>query len=226
MKNINLIIDFDSTFVKVETLDVLSKISLRNNPNKKHIINEITSITDDAMNGRITFDIALSKRIKMLQAKKSDIDNVISLIQGSISTSFIKNKEFFIKNSKNCYIVSGGFKEIIFPVVNSYGFKNENIFANTFEIEKNNIIDVNQTNPLVKDKGKVEILKQHINTNNKDSIILGDGYTDYELKKYQTAKYFIQFIENINRKSLNNKADLIANNFDNVIEFINKVNNE
>ena len=30
MKNINLIIDFDSTFVKEETLDILAKVSLEN----------------------------------------------------------------------------------------------------------------------------------------------------------------------------------------------------
>ena len=34
MKNINLIIDFDSTFIKLETLDALAEISLQNNSNK------------------------------------------------------------------------------------------------------------------------------------------------------------------------------------------------
>ena len=60
MKNINLIIDFDSTFIKLETLDALAEISLQNNSNKKSIIEDITSITKSAMNGEINFDIALS----------------------------------------------------------------------------------------------------------------------------------------------------------------------
>ena len=71
----------------------------------------------------------------------------------------------------------------------------------------------------------MEVLKKYININKKNTIIIGDGYTDYELKKYKEAKYFIQFIENINRKSLNSKADFIASNFDEIIEFI-KLKNE
>ena len=56
------------------------------------------------------------------------------------------------------------------------------------------------------------------------NIIIGDGYTDYELKKYNEAKYFIQFIENVNRKSLNKHADIIAKSFNEVINFIKLLN--
>ena len=82
------------------------------------------------------------------------------------------------------------------------------------------IIGVDNNNLLSKKKGKVSVLKKHINLNNKTSIVLGDGYTDYELKKYNEAKYFIQFIENINRKSLNKHADIIVENFNEVITFL------
>ncbi len=224
MNNINLIIDFDSTFIKLETLDALAKISLNNKKNKNNVIAEIASITNRAMNGDITFDAALSKRISMLNASKKDIIEVISLINNSVSNSIIKNKKFFINNNKNCYIVSGGFTEIILPVVKSFGFKEENVFANQLIINDNKVKGVETKNPLSKDKGKVYIVNKHINQNNKTSIIIGDGYTDYELKKYNEAKYFIQFIENVNRKSLNKHADIIAKNFNEVINFIKLLN--
>ena len=44
MNNINLIIDFDSTFIKLETLDALANISLNNTADKNNTIKEITSI--------------------------------------------------------------------------------------------------------------------------------------------------------------------------------------
>ena len=40
-----LIIDFDSTFIKTETLDELSKICLNLNPNSAKILTQIKSIT-------------------------------------------------------------------------------------------------------------------------------------------------------------------------------------
>ena len=224
IKNINLIIDFDSTFIKLETLDTLADISLNNNKNKEGIIREVTSITNSAMNGDISFDVALSKRIAMLNASSKDIKKLISQIENQISSSINDNKRFFTNYSENCYIVSGGFTEIIFPIVKKFGFKKDNIFANQLIIKNNKITGVNTKNPLSKDKGKVYVLNKYINQNNKTSIILGDGYTDYELKKFNEAKYFIQFIENINRKSLNKHADIVANNFNEVINFIKLLN--
>ena len=216
----NLVIDFDSTIVKVETLDIIAQLSSNNN-----IIQKIKNITNDAMEGRIGFQEALNKRIQILSISKNDIDLSTKLINKSITNSFLKNKRFLKENCDNCYIVSGGFKEIIDPIATNLGFKKNNIFANTFNF-KNNIVDsIDKNNFLSNNKGKVEILKNYININKKDSIIIGDGYTDYEIKKYNEAKYFVQFIENINRESLNSKADLIASNFNEIIEFV-KLKNE
>ena len=66
-KNINLLIDFDSTFVEVETLDVLAEVCFGSDSN---IVNSINDITNKAMSGEIPFDIALKKRIKILKANK------------------------------------------------------------------------------------------------------------------------------------------------------------
>ena len=52
------------------------------------------------------------------------------------------------------------------------------------------------------------------------NIIIGDGYTDYEIKKFGYAEKFIQFSENINRPILNSIADYTAYNFNDVINYI------
>ena len=226
-KGINLLIDFDSTFVKVETLDSLATISLKNNPNKYSIINQISRLTSKAMQGDISFDVALFERIKLLKANQSHIREVTNYIDNNVSESIKKNKQFFKKHSNNCFIISGGFKEIILPIVKPYGFKEKNVFGNTFVLNRNKEIkDIDRGNPLSKEKGKITIAKNlndyllTLNENN-TSIIIGDGYTDFEIKKFNQVKFFIQFIENINRKSLNNNADYIAKNFEEVIRFIN-----
>ena len=230
MDHFKLIIDFDSTFIKVETLDILAAVCFENETDKANKINAITDITKKAMNGDIPFDKALKKRIKILNANKTEVNKTLKIIKNNISDSFKRNQKFFKENANNCFIVSGGFREIILPVVKPYGFKDKNVFGNNF-IYKNDgtIFTINRENPLSQEFGKIKISK-HINQNkstsnkHKISIILGDGYTDYEVNKYGKADYFIQFVENINRKSLNNKADIIAENFDDVINFIDKIN--
>ena len=174
-------------------------------------------ITRDAMNGKIGFSNALKKRILLLKAKKDHLKEVIAVIKNSITDSFIQNKEFFKENRSNCYVISGGFIEIICPVLKSFNIPVENIFANNFIYDnEDNIISVDDNNPLSRDKGKIEIAKNILGQN----IIIGDGYTDYEIKKFGYAEKFIQFSENINRPVLNSIADYTAYSFNDVRKYI------
>ena len=216
--NINLLIDFDSTFIILESLEIISLLSLKND---KNTISKIAKITDDAMKGEISFSKALNKRIKMLNANRAHLNQTIQILKNNISKSFIKNIDFIKNNSSNIFIISGGFKELIFPIVEKFNLKYENIYANDFLFDSNdNIIGIDQSNPLSKDQGKATVADNISGEN----IIIGDGYTDYEIKKYGAANTFIQFTENINRKNINSKADLISNNFDQIISFIKKNN--
>ena len=212
-KNINLLIDFDSTIIKDESLELLSEISVKNSADKIKIAN----ITRDAMEGKIGFSNALKERVALLKSTKKQLKDVITVIEKRLTDSFIKNKDFFRHNSTNCFIISGGFIEIIHPVLEPFNILKSNIFANEFLYDKNdNIISVNHDNLLSKDKGKVEVAKNIIGQN----IIIGDGYTDYEVKQSGHAKRFIQFSENINRPILNSLSDYTAYNFNDVINYI------
>ena len=215
MKN-HIIIDFDSTFIKTESLDILAKVSKSCNQKSEK---KITEITEMGMNGKISFKNSLNERIKLFSATKKDIDNTIKIIKTHISSSFKKNKNFIKKNSNYIYIISSGFIEIIRPIVKSFGIKDKNIYANSFKYDLNkNVIGYDKDNPLSKSKGKVNILKKL----KLDGIvhIIGDGYTDYEIKKENYADYFYLYTENIKRKSLIKKADFLLKSFD---EFIVKL---
>lgn len=215
MKN-HIIIDFDSTFIKTESLDILAKVSKSCNQKSEK---KITEITEMGMNGNISFKNSLNQRIKLFSATKKDIDNTIKIIKTHISPSFKKNKNFIKKNSNYIYIISSGFIEIIRPIVKSFGIKDKNIYANSFKYDLNkNVIGYDKDNPLSKSKGKVNILKKL----KLDGIvhIIGDGYTDYEIKKENYADYFYLYTENIKRESLIKKADFLLKSFD---EFIVKL---
>ena len=60
-KEINLILDFDSTIVELETIEVLANFSLEKNPEKNKIYSEIKDMTNLAMSGKLSFSIVLLK---------------------------------------------------------------------------------------------------------------------------------------------------------------------
>ena len=217
MKKINLIFDFDSTICRFETIEVLAEIALKNKENKEKILNDIKKITSQAMDGKISFPYALQKRVSLLNIKKEHLLETIDFMKGKLTRSFYDNIDNFNKNINNSFIISGGFIEIILPLLKPYGFNANNIFANSF-LFNSKIATIDKSNVLSMEKGK-NLAAKDIKG---DNIIIGDGYTDYELKKYNNANIFILFTENIFRRSLESKADFIANNFNDVFDFIAK----
>ena len=77
MKNMlngkTLFIDFDSTFVKIETVDELAKITLKNDVEKESKLHRILDITQRAMSGELDFPTALQKRLDILSLTKNNI---------------------------------------------------------------------------------------------------------------------------------------------------------
>lgn len=67
----NFIIDFDSTFVKIESLDLLASIALNGRPDQEERVSKISSITDQGMNGDISFSESLSSRLALLDAHQN-----------------------------------------------------------------------------------------------------------------------------------------------------------
>ncbi|PIV11004.1 phosphoglycerate dehydrogenase [Candidatus Roizmanbacteria bacterium CG03_land_8_20_14_0_80_35_26] len=207
------IIDFDSTFVQVEALDELANIALRKNPRKKEILEKIKKITKAGMEGKIPFNQSLKKRIKLFETNKKDLNKLIRLLKRKITVSIARNKEFFRKYHKNIYIISGGFKEYILPLFKPLGIDKKNILANEFIFDsQGKIIGFDKKNLLSQDKGKIKQIKT-LNLPGKIYVI-GDSYTDYQIKEAGLANNFFVFCENIKRDAIIKKADRVLPNFD------------
>jgi D-3-phosphoglycerate dehydrogenase len=216
------IIDFDSTFTQVEALDELARISLKNHPDREKIYQQIEDYTNASMEGRLSFTQSLEARVKLLQANREHLKQLITHLKKKVSVSFSRNTEFFKKHQDEVLIVSGGFKEFIIPVVtDEYYIKKENIYANTFEFDEDgNIIGYDRENPLSQEGGKVKLLKE-LNLQG-DIYGIGDGYSDFQLKESGMIKKFFAFTENIERKSVAERADHITPSFDEFL-YINKL---
>ncbi len=207
------IIDFDSTFVQVESLDLLSSLS-ENKTNIK-LIEDITKL---GMDGEISFSESLEKRIKLIDSTVQEINKTVEKLHYLVTPSFKKNKAFLEKNRNNIFIISSGFHELIDPVVSEFGIKPENVFANNFNILNDRVSGFDSSNILSKDQGKAKLVG---NMKLQGTIhVIGDGYTDYEIKKEGFADKFYLFTENIMRESLSKNADYLLKSLDQFIKLI------
>lgn len=215
------IIDFDSTLTKVEALEELATISLKNSLRKEEILSEIKNITNLGMESKISITESLAQRIKLLQANKRHIELLTKILKRKITPSFLRNKDFFKLHRENIYIISNGFKEFIVPVAKQFDVLEKNIFANTFIYDNNgDIIGFDETNSLNHENGKVELLKS-LNLDG-EVYVIGDGYTDYQMKESGLVTKFFAFTENVKRDSIVKKADYVIPTFDEFL-YINKL---
>ncbi|MDI1323551.1 MAG: phosphoglycerate dehydrogenase [Algoriphagus sp.] len=221
-QTIKFIIDFDSTFTQVEALDILGEISLSKDPARDEKLQAIKDITDKGMDGSITFRESLELRLDILKANKSQITDLIAALKKKVSKSFDRNKEFLLENANDIFIISNGFKDFIIPIVADYGIQKENVFANEFVYDEHgNIVDFNRENPLSKNNGKAETIRR-VNLEG-DIYVIGDGYTDYEIKASGLANKFYAFTENVSRARVTKEADHIAPSLDEIL-YINNLN--
>ena len=217
----NYIFDFDSTLTRVEALDVLAEITLANNPKKDEIIQEIIEITNLGIDGEISFTESLERRIKLLNANKSDLSILITELKKQVSKSIEENKEFFENFSNDIYVVSCGFKEFIDDIVKDYNIPSERVFANEFKFDENeNIIGFDEKNVLATHNGKIQCLKD-LNLEGEIQVI-GDGYSDYVTREAGVADKFFAYTENVSRDKTTENADHVAPNLDEFL-YVNKL---
>ena len=108
------IIDFDSTFTKVEGLDELANIALAGNPNREKVVQQIRNLTEMGMNGEISFSEALSRRIKLLNANRSHVELLVDFLMTKISGKWnVLNNIIFYRKALN--VIKG---EISASIVN------------------------------------------------------------------------------------------------------------
>ncbi|RIV68449.1 phosphoglycerate dehydrogenase [Flagellimonas aequoris] len=213
------VFDFDSTLTRVEALDVLAEMTLQGNPKREEIVKEIQKITNLGIDGDISFTESLERRIRLLNANKADLQNLVAELRQKISRSIASNKEFFHEYSEDIYVISCGFKEFIDPIVEEYNIPSDRVYANTFKFdEEGNIIGFDETNVLAAHNGKIECLKK-LDLDGEVQVI-GDGYSDYVMREAGIAHKFFAYTENVHREKAASNADHVAPNLDEFL-FVN-----
>ncbi|MFT3998432.1 MAG: HAD-IB family phosphatase, partial [Asticcacaulis sp.] len=155
-----LVLDFDSTFTKVEALDVLAEQLFASDPARLTDLKAIKDLTELAMSGEIGFGEALQRRVQILKPSRSDIEALTEALKEQVSASIERNRKVFEENPGKIRIISGGFHEFIEPVVAAFGIRPEHVLANRLVFDETGVaVGVDQDNPLSKDGGKIVALR-------------------------------------------------------------------
>ena len=220
-----LLFDFDSTFNQKEMLEWLAWFALADTDRQSTIFKQIETITNSGMNIDLSFRESLEKRLALFSASRENLDQLVDFLQKHMTDSIITHRDFIIRNSKQIYIVSGGFREAIIPVVKNFGIDESHVFANSFEFDGDDrIVGVDWTNPMSRDGGKVDVVRQ-LNLNGTIHMI-GDGKTDFQVWEEGIAQHFFLFNENVARPKVvdvvstameSHETIKIANSFDDIL---------
>lgn len=209
---IRFILDFDSTLVRVETLDLMAEMM----PDSAALGPHVQAITDAAMEGRIGFQAALKERLSVLRLRRDQLPALASRLQQEISPSFLRNRAFLAEHADRIHVVTSGFRELVEPVLKSLGLKPTNLLANDLSFDPEGRIDgCDWTNPLSTDGGKARAVAA-LNLDG-EVVAVGDGITDYEIFAAGAAQRFYAFTENVARASVLAKAPHVAPSFDEVL---------
>ena len=217
-KDWTLILDFDSTIIKGESLDLLAETVFENRlePNLK--LQDIKKLTDEGMEGRISFQESLNRRLKILELDQFHLNKAITSVTKLISPSFKEHIDWLKKYRDDILIFSGGFKDMIKPIAMKLGLKKENIYANELIFKNGKFNGLDENSALSRSGGKLNQAKQL--SLNENLIVVGDGITDWEIKKLGDQVTFFAYTENVSRKNVVKKADFEVNNFDEVVKYI------
>ena len=216
-----LLIDFDSTFVTVESLELLAEISLRTgfgDAQRATRIEKIRDLTRRAMAGHLSFTEALERRFELLEPKREQLPELVNALKRRVSPSFQRPREFIREHAGHTYIISAGFHEYIEPVVEDYGIPPEHVLANRLVSQPNGSLGFDPTSALAHDRGKVSAVRDL----GLDGTIIavGDGISDLELQLDGACDVFFAYTEAVDRPEVSSRATYRATSFDDIVEFI------
>ncbi len=167
--------DCDSTLSKIEGIDELG--------GRVGMLDEMTALTNAAMNGELALEEVYGKRLDLIQPDKSQMDWLAGLYISEMVEGVEEVFNTLLQNGKQVHIISGGIRQAILPLAEKLGVAFDHVHAvDVVFNEDGSYKEFDQQSPLAKTGGKAVICKQ-IQQGDLPMAMIGDGKTDLEAKQ-------------------------------------------
>lgn len=198
----SVIFDFDSTLIRVESLEEILRPHLEANPK---LAEEMETITNRGMEGLISFRESLEQRLAMAQPRLADVQKFGESAKAYLTEGLDQVIIWLQGKGADVHIVSGGLKEAIVPLAAELGMTEDHVHAVALKWQPDGSlegIDLNDPFSDTKRAGFAQLRPKLASP----CIVIGDGYTDFELFNSGLAEHFIAFTAHKRREAV------VANN--------------
>jgi D-3-phosphoglycerate dehydrogenase len=212
----HFVFDFDSTLIQTESLPELARISLRHHPERAERLREVERLTELTASGQMSMAEGISLRLDLASAHRKHVDSLIRVLRRSLTPSVKRNRAFFRNYRSQIYVLSNGFQEFIGPVLETLGLNSKHLFANSLVFDDRGYIrGFDSRNPLVHQDGKARVLKTLQLAG--ECFVIGDGFSDLQVKEAGLATRFYAFTENVRRESVVEGSDYVLPSLDELL---------
>jgi HAD superfamily phosphoserine phosphatase-like hydrolase len=184
--------DVDSTLLRVESLDTAIEAALAALPDAAEARRRLHEITNAGMTGRMALRDSLEARLKLAALDKGGVDDMAERLRTRITPGMAPLLKKLRARGDQIHAISGGFADLIEPVLGDLGFQRGDIHANRFVWQDERVVGLDIDSPLSRNGGKAEVLDR-IGAASAETIIVGDGMTDFEAFESGAADRFIGF---------------------------------
>ena len=191
----DIIFDVDSTVLSVESLEVIMEASFAKDLKLEQKIQELT---EQGMSGALSFSQSLEKRLALAQITQTQVSafckNIEKYIDPQIDTLIQK-----LQKHHQIWLVSGAFDPVVLALGNALGIDKKYCHGVQYIARENDAIHIPQEGFGI---SKVQGVKQLKDKWHSPSILIGDGYTDYQLYESKLIDHFIVFTKHQSRQEV------------------------
>jgi len=203
----SLVFDFDSTLITVEGADELFARTLAEAPDREERVSRFQKITDRGMAGEISYEESLRARMALLAATRAEVAEVGRALVDHLTPSVLDARGRLARQAHRIWIISGGFEELILPVVEALELDPERVRAHRLQwSDSGRVAGVDPTTALARG-GKPQAVREARIP--RPLWVIGDGATDLELRTLDMADRFFAFVENRRRREVVEGADAV-----------------
>jgi len=167
-------------------------------------------ITNQGMSGAMPFSKSLEQRLAMLPKRPAPLADVARYLSGRLSESFLIGLKHW--DIAKIQVVSSGFRQLVEPALAAHNFPGNQIHCNSLTLDSEGIITgVEKSNPLAGNDGKSTVVKS-LNLP-REIVMIGDGFTDYQVAASGEADYFFGYKEFVSRESVLANATEVMHDF-------------
>ncbi|MDR3078455.1 MAG: HAD-IB family phosphatase [Rickettsiales bacterium] len=199
------VIDFDSTFVNGESMNLMIEMALKEHARRSEMSSRLKILSDLCMKSEVGFKEYFGMKIEIVKQalREEHLLRTAKILETKVSPHIVKLLEKIRQLDRKVIVLSNGFKLVLKDIMEKHGV--DIYFANKHITDRNGyVVGLDESNPLANDSGKENIIKFLKNKNfiqsDEKIIMIGDGMPDFRVYKEKVTDYFLNFAINKNRK--------------------------